>query len=74
MSAVAELWHQLNGQYLRQKLDQIGDEVGAPEQASPEQVLEAAQSLRERLNVLLGHRSTPRDLLGRRLPLRVVGR
>lgn len=74
MSAVTELWGHLRANYLLSMLDRIGDEVGAPEDASPEQVLEAAVSLRERLAQSKGHRDIPRDALGARVPFRVIGR
>lgn len=74
MSAVTELWANLRADYLLSILDRIGDEVGAPAQAMPEQVLEAAQSLRERLNLATGHSGTPRNSYGGRVPFREVGR
>lgn len=41
--------------YLSKMIEAIGDEVGAPEGASPKQVLEAAQRLREALARAKGH-------------------
>lgn len=59
MSKVDELFHQLRADYLLSILDRVGDEVGAPVQATPEQVLEAAQGLRDGLARARGYADIP---------------
>lgn len=72
--AAAFRW-QAEADALWQTLGLIAHEVGVePQDASPDRVLEAVRSLRDRLNRLQGHSGTPRHADGHSVAFWQAGR